>query len=1337
MIARTFPVSVLTVNVNYPIQVRNQSTMAPIVAKSPRNAMNIRTSSRIVLQSVSAPLNLETVNSEESSVFSGLEASPNSARHEDSENQYCSKDSVSKKKVEYSHKAKIESLRAVSWKDDNYPNTHLSTARSGSTAASTQTHNRSKGSNDNSNDRARQNNDGEHTGFLYGEDVSPMSYESVSHFSKSKESLTLLAEIDYTGDDSQDGYQQNQQNQEYNQSSQQSISPSRVQEERIAAMLNDFEKEMDKNLELLQEEEKQNDYHLELLDVIPQPNKSNDKKDILSHQQARKLQSILHQARTEVEILRDNNEQFASEIEQLEEEHSSERKLMEERTKQKISEMKLVHQEEIDYLVREKDAAIVEAGRQGLRYAASAKKQIASLKREIETLKAHGNGAIEEERRKEEMTSRQRALSKSYEHKLQKIRLELDNEKKDAVNEAVSSLAQRMLADRNKEINQRLESLRKRLLDEKNEATHQLEGKLVDARNTIKNSKFELRKLHEERSAVTKALESVKDNLFKRYSKQMQQLRKSRGSSDALQMVRDEDHAENAIEGLFKEVIEAFTFLLDSSERTQVEDIKREKNEVHAKARKELITRHRAELERMRKQTQDSKDKICQLEESLENMGLEKRVLQDKLRRATEKHRTEVQKLEAERTAIFEVEKRRKELAIAMATGQLELAYTMAGNRDLFLKSGRTTESLQEQNSGNQLRSHHEPVSDSTKGLRLGKDVDETRGTEKSPQVRESEDDQIEHELSDEVESFQEQVNCSEDAETNALARFLKGNNSAGPALSHPMTQDSSSPEIQTPITSEVPQDQMKFDSKKSLETKKSYDSSDLSFSSRSWTIMEKVREQSKESNEKPKREPSGAKEITNTNPSASLKKKSLAILRSFKSSKSSEENSEKQRDPVTCTQGKEPEGKSKRESLSTRARRIRNRRDSQDRESLSSLKTNTGAASPRIPSEDFSSYRPSDDKNSEPETEEAEEIANEAKSQLEGTYKKEKHEVSELSLRQKRLSSRGTLKGKRQTPLRMFAQKNTKSNASDGASLGEASESGHKVTEKSKDEDEAKDVQQSPLRNTRKPTPLQGFQLGSDEKSRMQGLVVNGKKPVPEWVSNSIAQFEDDFTKKMPLQSEAQGLEGKTSIPGTIAVKGSAKKEHLNPATAGHTMCLQPLAVVNSKGQNFDNLSRMSTESHDCGTNDGDGSITDDTQSQMRKYPPLGDHESDEDSSDDDTDNYESGNPLARFASESTHDHIVDSRTMDESTSIYMDSSNDSRPIIGQGQFVHRGASETSSEATTAITTHTFRSPLQTEPKRSLPRSPRNIIRPPSVRRAANFVESRARRSSLRRGEV
>lgn len=504
------------------------------------------------------------------------------------------------------------------------------------------------------------------------EDVNTqMSWASAQHLPRPKGTVKLVSSVTFAD---QDLYQQQKQQQSHrlpdHQTRQVPEARQPVDEmqsddssSRMVELLSDFEKQMDKNIKSIQDDDHQGDILSELQEVVPRRAKSEDGPPILTPHKARKLQRILHKAREEVEVLRDNNEQYKSEIEQMEEEHKSELKLIDDRAKQKIAELKSMYQQEMESLTREKDAALIEAGRQAARYAESGKKQVASMKKQLEKLKATATATIREKvteaaskvmaKKDMEITARLGALRKSYESELEKVRKECDDRLRTEVEAAVSSVAQRV------RLNQDV------LIDEQRE---------------------QIENLKKERRAVTVILDCVQSNFEKHYPEELKlYVKKSQDFAGCARRLLDvEVSADHATERLLRDVVETFAFLLETTEKKvsaeidihETEPQKKERAEDFAQLRKELVLRHRAEIEHMRKEKGEALDKVKGLEENFKNLGREKRFLEEKHRKMVESHRLELEKIRTEKDAFANIERSRTDLALAMVIGERKLIRT-------------------------------------------------------------------------------------------------------------------------------------------------------------------------------------------------------------------------------------------------------------------------------------------------------------------------------------------------------------------------------------------------------------------------------------------------------------------------------------------------------------------------------------------------------------------------------------------------------------------------------------------------------------------------------------
>jgi hypothetical protein len=1137
----------------------------------------------------------------------------------------------------------------------------------------------------------------------------------------------------------------------------------------------------------------------------------------------------------------------------------------------------------------------------------------------------------------DEMTARLGALRKSYESQLEKERAERERQVREAVNEGVSSITQRMLADRDREVSETMHVFRIRHENDKNQALHALNMSL-DESKTLTSA------LRRESEATIRALQSVKENLNTHYPEQMEELRKKNiSASGPLMLLQSGQQAAGSAERLFKEVIAAFAFLLDSKETkiasaqylVDIETAKKERNEVHVKARKELMMRHRTEMEQARKLQEDSKDKISRLEESLKNLGREKRFVEDKHRRAVETHRTEVQKISAEKDAIHELEKGRKELAVAMAAGQLELAYTVArtvaSERDHFLKP----KALEPESSKRFLKeqdkdSHH--ISDQLhvlnppsfesherRSLDSRDDIDSNETGEPSrptnmvsvnakkrtpirndkqaartvaserehflkPKTLEpesskrvlKEQDKGSHHISDQLHALQSPSFESHDRRSSDSRDDIDSNETREPSrptntVSVNAKKRTQMPnDKQTPSASEIPPppppppappahsaplsrgkkedfSALKAQSTDSIENKGSHSESSHSSRRRKKTVLVRVKNQSKEASEKkvavvPKRR----NELATSKDGAaeSLKKKSFAILRSFKAARSSTPP----KDPVTSTQGKEPEGKieSPRNttSLPRRARKIRgffdtkksddsgSRRGSFADESLSSLKADTGATSPRAskPEHGYQKLGSTTPDNFDPSND----VKDTVKESPVSIDDSSVHSIRSESSEDKRSSG-----WKNRNPLGMFTNAKEKTPQDDqkissDSSLDEVSVEStsfeqevvdnsqnqrdhkgesdeilklkkswppvkHMPTDKPiyhvasiqticgplKEKSAAFQNSTNPLHNLKKST-LPGIQFDDSEKSLAPASIINGKKPsLPSWATGCSEQLGRDGTFGLSAQHSSAGdSKAENEFPAAINVRSSSKKQVvITPAVNGHTLCLRPLPVENGKAH--ESVSSFGADSHGFRVGSGGTSETatatstehdellnhgtQSQKSQLRNYGPLEDDDSDYGSSDESVDKYASFEPPAQFSPQhylsaghkaGKHAPVVISRNVEDSPVLYMNNStDDSSHLVVQGNPIYRQpelsafipspkrvvseigstTGSSSSQATTAVTAHTFRSGLQTEPRKLLPKSPRDLLRRKnlpqstegSTRRAANFTTLRARRGA------
>ncbi|TAH28196.1 MAG: hypothetical protein EAZ06_10960, partial [Cytophagales bacterium] len=148
--------------------------------------------------------------------------------------------------------------------------------------------------------------------------------------------------------------------------------------------------------------------------------------------------------------------------------------------------------------------------------------------------------------------------------------------------------------------------------------TDTLATNIKNAGETKTSIDQEIRDLRTKDEAMFKAMISVREHLTRRYPGQMESLKdKTRHTSNSRALLRTDDHDESRSEILFKDIVEAFAYLLEEVEKklaaVQAEAVKKEHNGagVYIQARRDLIAKHREELEH---QADQFKVRIAQLQ---------------------------------------------------------------------------------------------------------------------------------------------------------------------------------------------------------------------------------------------------------------------------------------------------------------------------------------------------------------------------------------------------------------------------------------------------------------------------------------------------------------------------------------------------------------------------------------------------------------------------------------------------------------------------------------------------------------------------------------------------
>ena len=428
---------------------------------------------------------------------------------------------------------------------------------------------------------------------------------------------------------------------------------------RIVELLDDFERQMDANLQFLTEDNEEDasnvltDFNRNIVskntDLTSQGPQLGD---YLDPHEAKKLQRILQKARQDVEVLRDNNDQYRSEIEQMEEEHKSEIKLVEDRAKHKLVELKNMYQNEIDLLVQEKDAAIVEAGRVAARYAESGRKQVSTLQKQIDKLKAAAAITIREKVKEQreittsnkdkEILEKVEMVQKSHQMDLEKLKEEYDERLKQEVDKAASSVAKRVRLNQDVLIS---------------ELTTQIDD------------------FKKQSHSLSEVLESVKSKFSKNYPEQMRTFNEE--SSESSDNLSDKSNLQNqGVEKTLMEVIEIYTYLMQGAEAraalVKEQSAIEEKNE---ESRKILELQHRIEIDNLRREIEEKDEKMRKLENDFKALSREKCLLGEKFQRESECHKQELERMSTQKEALLSIERSRVDLKNAMAEGQKELVY--------------------------------------------------------------------------------------------------------------------------------------------------------------------------------------------------------------------------------------------------------------------------------------------------------------------------------------------------------------------------------------------------------------------------------------------------------------------------------------------------------------------------------------------------------------------------------------------------------------------------------------------------------------------------------------
>jgi hypothetical protein len=482
-----------------------------------------------------------------------------------------------------------------------------------------------------------------------GDNNTQMTWASANEMKSSIGSVTLVSSVKFVGDE----IGEEKKNGDVQLISECSSSDS---DSRIVKMLDNFERQMDANIQSLSEVSDENnvlkDFNKNIVSHIDDVEAQKPQEGhFLDPHEATKLQRMLHKARTDVEGLRDNNEQYKSEIEQMEEEHRSEIKLVEERAKRKLVELKNMYQNEIDNLHQEKDAAVVEAGRMAVRYAETGRKQVSKMQKQVDKLKTAAAITMREKSREERESTRSNkdkeimekleALQSSHGSELEKAKKESDERLKLEVEKTVASVAKRVRLNQD---------------------------------DLISELRTQIDEFRIERHSTIELLVSVKSKFTKHYPEQMIEYDEKFFSGIVQNALEKSGSPVRGVEKALAEVIEMFLFLLEGEE-TKVALAKEQSaiEENKKDSKRLLVHRHRAEIETLKKENQEKNEKLMKLEEDFKALNREKCLLDEKFQRESESQRVELVRKNTEKETFLNITKSRKDLKHAMAEGQKEL----------------------------------------------------------------------------------------------------------------------------------------------------------------------------------------------------------------------------------------------------------------------------------------------------------------------------------------------------------------------------------------------------------------------------------------------------------------------------------------------------------------------------------------------------------------------------------------------------------------------------------------------------------------------------------------
>ena len=321
---------------------------------------------------------------------------------------------------------------------------------------------------------------------------------------------------------------------------------------------------------------------------------------------------------------------------------------------------------EVNRLMQEKDAEIEEARWQAARYADLGRKQVASLKRQIEEISQKSdsavNVAIEEavasstkllnHQKDLEFQKQISAIRNAYESKIEKITTENAEKVKAAAESATRSTTANLMEN--------IAILEKQLETERATALQTSRKQEKNFRDAINESKGAFDGLAKERKSIAKLLEYAEAKIMASGANVCDRINVDDMKPSSRYFEFDSDPGSlTDIEKKIVHVFQCYALVIESRDaerenlnltkcqkEAELDELKTQ-NKLLIQSNFQLKQTHSSEIEKLQQQCNEADNRIQSLRTELETFGREKQLSEDKLRKAVENHRSELEKLES------------------------------------------------------------------------------------------------------------------------------------------------------------------------------------------------------------------------------------------------------------------------------------------------------------------------------------------------------------------------------------------------------------------------------------------------------------------------------------------------------------------------------------------------------------------------------------------------------------------------------------------------------------------------------------------------------------------